>query len=140
VKTLTLRKDELSAIYDLLLDMLPEGGTVVLQGDLASGKTTLVQAVAKRFGIEEPVTSPTFSLQQCYGNQLYHYDIYNHGIEHFLALGMLEELERPGYHFIEWGDDTLVELLAAAQMPAMVIKIEKCQNEKRCYSVEALRA
>jgi len=140
VKTLTLRKDELSAIYDLLLDMLPEGGTVVLRGDLASGKTTLVQAVAKRFGIEEPVTSPTFSLQQCYGNQLYHYDIYNHGIEHFLALGMLEELERPGYHFIEWGDDTLVELLAAAQMPAMVIKIEKCQNEKRCYSVEALRA
>ena len=140
MKTLTLRKDELSAIYDLLLDMLPEGGTVVLRGDLASGKTTLVQAVAKRFGIEEPVTSPTFSLQQCYGNQLYHYDIYNHGIEHFLALGMLEELERPGYHFIEWGDDTLVELLAAAQMPAMVIKIEKCQNEKRCYSVEALRA
>jgi len=140
VKTLTLGKDELSAIYDLLLDLLPEGGTVVLQGDLASGKTTLVQAVAKRFGIEEPVTSPTFSLQQCYGDQLYHYDIYNHGIEHFLALGMLEELERPGYHFIEWGDDTLVELLGAAQMPAMVVKIEKCQNEKRRYSVEAQHA
>ncbi|OQX58624.1 MAG: tRNA (adenosine(37)-N6)-threonylcarbamoyltransferase complex ATPase subunit type 1 TsaE [Helicobacteraceae bacterium 4484_230] len=140
MKTLTLGKDELSAIYDLLLDLLPEGGTVVLQGDLASGKTTLVQAVAKRFGIEEPVTSPTFSLQQCYGDQLYHYDIYNHGIEHFLALGMLEELERPGYHFIEWGDDTLVELLGAAQMPAMVVKIEKCQNEKRRYSVEAQHA
>jgi len=136
VKTLILGRNELSQIYDLLLEFLPMGGVVILQGDLASGKTTLTQEVAKRFGIEEAVTSPTFSLQQCYGDQIYHYDIYNHGIEHFLALGMLEELERPGYHFIEWGEETLISLLSSAQMPFMVIEIEKYEEEKRRYKVE----
>jgi len=136
VKTLTLGKDELSPIYDLLLEYLPTGGVVILQGDLASGKTTLTQAIVLAFGIEETVTSPTFSLQQCYGDQLYHYDIYNHGIDHFLALGMLEELERPGYHFIEWGDEKLISLLKSAQMPFVVIQIKKCEESKRCYKVE----
>lgn len=136
MKTLTLGKDELFQIYDLLLEYLPTDGVIILQGDLASGKTTLTQEIAKQFGIDEAVTSPTFSLQQCYGDQLYHYDIYNHGIDHFLALGMLEELERPGYHFIEWGDEKLIALLKSAQMPYMVIEIDKCKKTKRCYKVE----
>ncbi len=137
MKTLILGAEELSSIYDLILEALPQGGVIVLQGDLSSGKTTLTQAMVKSFGIEEAVTSPTFSLQQCYGEQLFHYDIYNHGIDHFLALGMLEELERPGYHFVEWGDQTLVSLLKSAAIPMMVIGIEKCEQEKRCYNVSS---
>ncbi len=117
------------------MDALPRGGVVILQGDLASGKTTLTKAAAKYLGIDEPVTSPTFSLQQRYGDQLFHYDIYNRGIEHFLALGLLEELEKPGYHFVEWGDDTLVDILRLAGIPAIVIEIEKCAQDARCYKV-----
>ena len=67
---------------------------VILKGDLASGKTTLVKAVVKAMGINEEVTSPTFSLQQVYAGKVFHYDMYNHGLEHFLSLGMLEELEK----------------------------------------------
>ena len=136
MKSVELGKDELSQIAELIKQILPDGGVVILQGDLAAGKTTLVQSVAKSFGIDEAVTSPTFSLQQCYGETLYHYDIYNKGVEHFLALGMLEELERPGYHFVEWGDDTLIGLLRSAAMETVVIKIEKCADDKRCYEVE----
>jgi len=128
--------DQLQVVSEAIVDALPEGGVVILQGDLAAGKTTLTQAFASYLGLDESVTSPTFSLQQCYGDRLYHYDIYNHGIEHFLALGMLEELEHPGYHFIEWGDETLIALLKSAQMPFMVIQIEKCEESKRCYKVE----
>lgn len=117
------------------MDALPHGGVVVLQGDLASGKTTLTKAAAKHLNIDEPVTSPTFSLQQRYGDQMFHYDIYNHGIEHFLALGLLEELEKPGYHFIEWGDETLIDLLNAAELPHIIIDIEKCAHDARCYKV-----
>lgn len=115
--------------------MLPMGGVVVLQGDLASGKTTLVKAVAKYFGIEAMVTSPTFSLQQCYGDHLYHYDIYNEGFEHFLALGMMEELENDGFHLIEWGDEALIGLLRTAQIPTIVITIKKVEEDKREYGV-----
>ena len=56
--------------------------------------------MVKFLGVDEDVTSPTFSLQQCYGNKIFHYDIYNHGLEHFISLGMLEELEKDGLHFI----------------------------------------
>jgi tRNA threonylcarbamoyladenosine biosynthesis protein TsaE len=135
LKQYILGIDELPTIAGEMVDRLPHGGVVVLQGDLASGKTTLTKAIAAYFGIEEAVTSPTFSLQQCYGDQLFHYDIYSHGIEHFLALGMLEELERPGYHLVEWGDETLISILKSAQLPAIVIEIEKCGSDKRCYKV-----
>jgi tRNA threonylcarbamoyladenosine biosynthesis protein TsaE len=135
VRQLKCAKEELGRVVGAIMDALPHGGVVVLQGDLASGKTTLTQAAARHLDIDEPVTSPTFSLQQRYGDQLYHYDIYNHGIEHFLALGLLEELEKPGYHFIEWGDETLVELLKTAEIPVIVIEIEKCAPDARCYKV-----
>jgi tRNA threonylcarbamoyladenosine biosynthesis protein TsaE len=135
VKQFTLAQEELAPVIDLIQTALPDGGVVVLQGDLASGKTTLVKAVAKAFGIEESVTSPTFSLQQCYGDQLYHYDIYNHGFDHFLSLGMMEEIEKTGWHLIEWGDDALIDLLKSAQLPMMVIRITKTKNDERVYEV-----
>lgn len=132
---LTLAEPDLGKIATIIKDHLPDGGVVVLQGNLASGKTTLVKAVAKAFGIEEAVTSPTFMLQQCYGDRLFHYDIYNHGFEHFLSLGMMEELERDGYHMIEWGDDALINLLKSAHIPTMVIRISKLENNQREYEV-----
>ena len=49
-----------------------KSGVVLLSGDLASGKTTLVKAIIKAHGIEESVTSPTFSLMQIYGKDIYH--------------------------------------------------------------------
>ena len=110
-------------------------GVIILRGDLAAGKTTFVKVVAKALGVNEDVTSPTFSLQQCYGDKLFHYDIYNHGLDHFISLGMLEELEKEGLHFIEWGDDALLKLLTNAGIETMTIDIEKMQDNKRGYTL-----
>jgi tRNA threonylcarbamoyladenosine biosynthesis protein TsaE len=110
-------------------------GVVILKGDLAAGKTTFVKTVAKLKGICDDVTSPTFSLQQCYGDDTYHYDIYNKGLDHFVALGMLEELEKEGLHFIEWGNDELEKILDAAGFDVAVIEIEKISDDKREYKV-----
>jgi len=76
---------------------------ILLNGTLGSGKTTLVKEFLKNEGIKEEATSPTFSIQNRYNN-IYHYDIYQKRDE-FLSLGMLEELEKEGYHFIEWGEE-----------------------------------
>ncbi len=111
-------------------------GVIILQGDLASGKTTFVKEFTKHLGIKEEVTSPTFSLQQCYGDSVFHYDIYNHGIEHFISLGMLEELDKDGYHLVEWGDDKLVSILDSAGMKTLIIKIEKQEDDIRQYEVD----
>jgi len=110
-------------------------GVVILQGDLAAGKTTFVKEIAKILASCEEVTSPTFSLQQCYGTRLFHYDIYNHGLEHFIALGMLEELEKEGLHFIEWGSDDLVDILVSAGIDTITIKIEKISDDAREYKI-----
>jgi tRNA threonylcarbamoyladenosine biosynthesis protein TsaE len=128
---LTLR--EIGTLVDDVLDEF-RNGVVILRGDLAAGKTTLVKAFAKALGCDEEVTSPTFSLQQCYGKKIFHYDIYNHGLEHFIVLGMLEELEKEGLHFIEWGDEALVELLESAGIDVIVINIKKIDNARE-YSV-----
>ena len=124
----------LDDVCDAILKQLPEGGVVILQGTLAAGKTTLTQAFARHLGLDEYVTSPTFSLQQCYGEKLFHYDIYNNGLDHFLALGMLEELERDGYHLVEWGDEALARLLKSAAIDTIIVTIEKA-DDKRVYRI-----
>ncbi|SFV70387.1 TsaE protein, required for threonylcarbamoyladenosine t(6)A37 formation in tRNA [hydrothermal vent metagenome] len=129
-----LKESELALLAEDILKSF-HNGVIILRGDLAAGKTTLVKVIAKNMGYNEDVTSPTFSLQQCYGEKIFHYDIYNHGLEHFIALGMLEELEKEGLHFIEWGDEKLIELLCSVGIDVMSIDIEKTSDDMREYRV-----
>ncbi|MEA2072769.1 MAG: tRNA (adenosine(37)-N6)-threonylcarbamoyltransferase complex ATPase subunit type 1 TsaE [Campylobacterota bacterium] len=129
-----LKEENLDPLVSKFADEITDG-VVILKGDLAAGKTTLVKAVVKALGGSDEVTSPTFSLQQVYDNNIYHYDMYNHGLEHFISLGMLEELDKKGLHFVEWGNDELLEILKSAEIPTVVIEIEKTSNDEREYRV-----
>jgi tRNA threonylcarbamoyladenosine biosynthesis protein TsaE len=108
-------------------------GVIILRGDLATGKTTLTKHIVLSLGLDDEVTSPTFSLQQCYSDKVYHYDIYNKGIEHFISLGMLEELEKDGLHVVEWGDDKLRKMLVDAGLDVLEISIKKIDEQTREY-------
>lgn len=58
---------------------LPAGSILLLQGDLGSGKTTLVQSIGEGLGISEAIVSPTFTLIHEYLEgrvPLYHLDLY----------------------------------------------------------------
>ena len=134
MKKYLLSQDELTQLTKEFLEEF-DSGVVILQGDLASGKTTLVKRFVSSLCENEEVTSPTFSLQQLYGEKIFHYDIYNKGLEHFISLGMLEELEKEGLHFIEWGDETLQKLLKEAGFDVATIKIKKISPDKREYTV-----
>jgi tRNA threonylcarbamoyladenosine biosynthesis protein TsaE len=107
---------------------------VLLQGDLASGKTTLVKNYVKLLGLDDEVTSPTFSLQSVYSNKIYHYDVYNKTLEEFISLGLLEEFEKNGIHFVEWGDDRLYDILKEYGFNTKIVKIDKL-NDKREYTI-----
>lgn len=134
MKKFMLSLDEIDAMVKEIAKNF-SNGVIILRGDLAAGKTTFVKKMVKFLGVEEEVTSPTFSLQHCYGDKIFHYDMYNHGLEHFISLGMLEELERDGLHFVEWGDDELVKILNSAEIKTMVIDIEKISDNKREYKI-----
>jgi len=115
-------------------------GVIILRGDLAAGKTTFVKEMVKHLGLDDEVTSPTFSLQQCYGDKVFHYDMYNHGLEHFISLGMLEELDKDGLHLVEWGDDELVKILSSAGIKTITIDIAKTSGDTRQYEVDYAQA
>ncbi|WP_300365001.1 tRNA (adenosine(37)-N6)-threonylcarbamoyltransferase complex ATPase subunit type 1 TsaE [Hydrogenimonas sp.] len=123
--------DELDKVADRIRQMLPESAVIFLRGDLAAGKTTLVKALAKAKGCERDVTSPTFSIQQIYENGLYHYDLYQCPNEKFLSMGLLESLEEPGWHLIEWGDEALEDFLKAHGFTTAVIEITPIENGRR---------
>jgi len=107
---------------------------VLLIGDLASGKTTFVKKYLEYKKIKENVTSPTFSIQQIYKNNFFHYDLYNKNLDEFIALGLLEEFEKDGIHFVEWGNDRLKNILDEFGFNIVVIEIEKL-GDKRKYNV-----
>jgi tRNA threonylcarbamoyladenosine biosynthesis protein TsaE len=134
-----LNLEELHTLVEEISDKF-QNGVIILRGNLAAGKTTFVKALALHLGIEDNVTSPTFSLQQCYGDEIFHYDIYNHGIDHFISLGMLEELDKDGLHLVEWGDDKLVEILDSAGIKTLTITIEKLDDNNRNYEVDYAHA
>ena len=126
--------DELDSLVEDISEKF-SSGVIILRGDLAAGKTTFVKEMVKYLGISDEVTSPTFSLQQCYGDKVFHYDMYNHGLEHFISLGMLEELDKDGLHFVEWGDDELMKILSSAGISTIMIDITKISNDIRQYEV-----
>lgn len=134
MKKYILAIDEIDTIVKDIAEEF-KSGVVILRGNLAAGKTTFVKKMALYLGSDEEVTSPTFSLQHAYSKNIFHYDMYNHGLDHFISLGMLEELERDGIHFVEWGDERLIEILKDAGIDVMSIDIEKISNNKREYKV-----
>lgn len=88
-----------------LLACLPQAGLVYLQGDLGTGKTTLIRGLLRAAGVQGVIRSPTYSLCELYRvgeRQFAHLDLYRLGdAEELEYLGLRDWL---GSHliFIEW--------------------------------------
>jgi tRNA threonylcarbamoyladenosine biosynthesis protein TsaE len=136
-KTFELELNKLEELTTYLIELLKDDNyIVILRGDLASGKTTLVKNYLKALNLDDLVTSPTFSLQAIYSENIFHYDVYNKTLNEFISLGMLEEFEKEGTHFVEWGDEKLEEILKDYGYNVILIEIEKKDN-KRLYKINA---
>lgn len=90
---------------------MAEGGDVlVLVGDLGAGKTAFSKAYGKALGIDEPMTSPTFTLAREYEGRLklHHLDVYRlEQMAEVLDLDLPDLLDSGGVVLIEWGDAIL---------------------------------
>lgn len=80
--------------------------TVTLHGELGTGKTTLAQAICRGYGVEEDVTSPTFTLVHQYRGTLslvYHLDLYRlRGPDELMNLGWDDLLAEDALRLVEW--------------------------------------
>ncbi len=82
---------------------------IELVGDVGAGKTTFVRGLAKGLGIEEPVTSPSFTISKSYalknGGFLVHYDFYRLQDPGIMTEDLQENLSNPkNVIVIEWGE------------------------------------
>ena len=123
--------DDTLAVGAALGRLLLPGDVLVLSGTLGAGKTTLTQGLARGLGIEDYVTSPTFTLVNEYrpraaGPALYHVDLYRtSGAAEALDLGLDEYLglaDLPaGVAVVEWAER------APDALPAeyLLIRIER---------------
>lgn len=86
---------------------LTKGMVIVLTGDLGSGKTKLTEGILTYFGLENEISSPTFTIVNEYDTdslKLYHFDVYRLAdIDEFYAIGGDEYFEK-GASIIEWGE------------------------------------
>ena len=117
------------------------GSLYCLEGDLGVGKTVFTQGFAHGLGIEEPVTSPTFTIVQEYETgriPLYHFDVYR--------IGDIEEMEEIGYDdyffgegicLIEWAE--LIEEILPENVISITIEKDLTQGfDYRKITVEGL--
>lgn len=127
----------LQETINYLVSVLSSHHIILLRGDLASGKTTLIQHLAQKIELSTPVTSPTFGIQNIYSTispTLFHYDLYRKPLMECLDLGLLDMLDTQGWHFVEWGDEALEELLKESGFAMIIVTIVK-NGTNRIYRI-----
>ena len=121
--------ENIDSVVSTLIKQLDKHTIIFLNGNLASGKTTLTQALIKKLNnTQESVTSPTFSISVNYPNGIFHYDLYNKTVEEFIALGLFEQLDLPKLHIIEWAPQKLKELIKEYGFEAINVDISQSEN------------
>lgn len=118
---------------------LNKSDIIVLSGELGSGKTKFVQGVLKHFGLEDEISSPTFTIVNEYHakeTNIYHFDVYRLAdVDEFYAMGGEEYFEN-GICFIEWGE--MIESILPSNYIKITFKKNDENEEYRELQIEAL--
>ena len=97
--------EEIDKTAKIVLSLNPYTKIFIFNGEMGSGKTTIIKAIIKELGYEGTVSSPTFSLINEYfnGDKIYHFDFYRiKSREELLDIGIDEYISSNDWCFIEW--------------------------------------
>jgi len=127
--------NELAAISKAMISEMGDERIFALEGKMGAGKTTLIKSICKVLGVEDVVSSPTFSLVNVYndkdGNNIYHFDFYRiKKLEEVFDIGYEEYFYSGDYCLIEWPE------MVKQVMPDsyVLVSIEVDDNENRLIS------
>lgn len=100
--------EETTKIGFLLGKLVQPSDVICLTGDLGTGKTHITKGIAKGLGIEEHITSPTFTIVNEYDSgrlKFYHFDVYRvSDPDEIYAIGFDEYIFSDGVSVIEWAN------------------------------------
>lgn len=117
-------------------DTLKGGEFIAMYGDLGAGKTAFTQGLAKALGIEQHVTSPTFTIVNEYEGRLplFHFDVYRIADpDEMYEIGYEDYLDRGGVCIVEWSE--LIEEL----FPDEYIKITITKDDEKGFDYRMIR-
>lgn len=118
--------------------MLKKGDVISLNGDLGAGKTHLTKGIAAGLGVDDYITSPTFTIVNEYMGRLpfYHFDVYRiDDIYEMYEIGFDEYLYGEGVCVVEWGD-MVDELLPKDKIYIYIKKLEDNVREVQISGLE----
>ena len=105
------------------------GDILLLAGELGAGKTCFTQGLGRALGIDEQITSPTFTLMRPYDGtslRLLHCDVYRlDHLQEIVDLGINELVDDDAIAVIEWGD------MAEPVLPADFLEIRITYDDER---------
>jgi len=117
---------QLPAVATALLEYAGARKIILLTGEIGAGKTTLIKAIGRQLGVEQEVTSPTFSIINEYSYSasgkeklLFHMDLYRLKTEaEALDIGIEDYLYSGHYCFVEW------PAVINSLLPAHVVQVQ----------------
>ena len=125
--------DSLANTYTIATNFCKElqvGNIIVLEGELGVGKTEFVRAICKNIGINDIITSPTFTLINKYNSEfanVYHIDLYRiKSRDELLWVGFQELFDtKDAIFFVEWAENSF------GLMPIFNYKISIKHNDSQ---------
>lgn len=129
---------ELNQVAQELLAFADGEKFFIFEGEMAAGKTTFIKAFCEALGVDDVVSSPTFSIVNEYESKdgpVYHFDFYRlKNIQEAYDIGYEEYFYSGNYCLVEW-PSKVTQLL-----PEKYIKIEitVTGNEQRLFQFTTL--
>ncbi len=121
--------NETKDIAKNLASQLSPGQIVLLSGDLGAGKTVFAKGFAEGLGIGQDITSPTFTIMNCYENKLNHFDLYRlNSVDELLAVGAEEELYGNKISLVEWPEIVGLSFFPPSAILITIIKISEFER------------
>ncbi len=129
---------DLSSSASAIINYAENQKIFLFYGDMGAGKTTLIKTLCEHLAVDEPVTSPTFSIVNEYKagtKTIFHFDFYRlKNQTEALDLGYEEYFYSGAYCFVEW-PEKIPDLLPDHYIR---VQISVTGNKSRAISVEKI--
>lgn len=116
---------------------LRSGDVVLYTGEMGAGKTHFTKGIARAFGVEDEVTSPTFALVNEYLGEtdVFHFDLFRiNTYDDLYAIGFFDYLDRDGVLCIEWSEN--IPSLSDNLESVYFVDIKKLDENSRQITIE----
>lgn len=130
--------EETISIAEEFAKNLKSGDTILYTGEMGAGKTHFTKGIAKHFGIEKGVSSPTFALVNEYiGNEtnVFHFDLFRiNSYDDLYAIGFFDYFDRDGILAVEWSEN--ISNLSDYLEDVWLVDISKTGEESREITIK----